>query len=453
MIKQISVKNLYNFKNEITIDLLNSGKDEEVLSKTYNKDSIGNLTLLYGKNNVGKSNFFQILKEVQIFVLENKNLLEPYNPSSDKLNSSFEFIIENSVNEIRYGFEINLKRNQIIDEWLFSKINGSSRETLIFDRNFEAGKPKFSQLISKVDINSMSNLKKEILFLNYFNNKKETIEVIADLLDEFRSLEFISCVGGSDTGDDLPGFFSLYENEENREIINLFLKSADLDITDIKFSELSDEENEFMNKMRLIDSMEIDSKDKERKIADLLETNTAILPNLIRKNLIGRVLHEGDIEPIYMEFMHKSGASFPFERLSSGTKQIISILMRVIIKFRTKSVLFFDEIETGLHSELVDLLLKFFKLTLLVNPDLQYIITTHQEELLDYDFISNDNKVFMKVNPVDADIEIEYLSEYKLRDYQLPSKRYRLNAFETNPNTSSEYNLFSFISNLKKEKN
>ena len=180
-------------------------------------------------------------------------------------------------------------------------------------------------------------------------------------------------------------------------------------------------------------------------MGNLVKENLPLLPTLLRKNLMGKVVDEENMKPISMEFIHRSGASYKLEDLSTGTKQIISILIRVIENIGKRSVMIFDEIETGLHSDLLDLLLSFFTDLVRTCSEQQYIITTHREELLDYEFISNENKVFLKFSEDNKDLEVHYLSEYRLRDYQLPSKRYKLNAFQTNPNTSKEYNLTSYI--------
>lgn len=452
MIKQISVENFYNFKNILTVDFTNSGNDDS-LNYKYNKDFIGNFSLMYGKNNVGKSNFFNILKDAKVYVLEGDANFEYYRPNGFDKPSMFEIIIENDQNEIRYGFEIDVNRKIINDEWLFSKINGSSRESLIFDRNSEREEFKFSPLFKASEKKELENVRTDVLFLHHLSNKAETLSLIKELLTEFKEMTFISCIlgGDEDRGSEFAGFISLYENEDYKNIINEFLKSADLDIVNIKFSELTASENEVLTKLRALNAEGLPEKERDKKIQKLISENKEVIPGLLSKNLLARIVHEGVIEPFSMEFIHRSGASYSFKDLSSGSKQIISILIRVIDKIGKKSVLIFDEIETALHFDLTNLLVEFFRMLIQLEPQQQYIITTHQEELLDYEFISNENKIFLKYNTKSDELYVDYLSNYRLREYQVPSKRYKLDAFETNPNTSSQYNLKSVIQAYAKE--
>lgn len=447
MIKQITVSNLYNFKEEITIDFTIGEKGQE-LHHTYNNEKIGNFSLIYGKNNVGKSNFFRILKEVKKFVFDKSLILESYNPSSPDNDSLFEILVENNKNEIRYGFVVNIEKGEIKEEWLFSKIDGSNRESKIFDRNIVSESSSFSSKLKSSEIQGLKGLRKDVLFLSHLSDKESPFEVIDDMLNEFKEMMFYSCLVDSEGVENIPGFFSLYENDKYNEVINLFLESADLDIVNIKFSELTKDEDALVNTIREIEAMDLPSSEKEEKMGNLVKENLPLLPTLLRKNLMGKVVDEENMKPISMEFIHRSGASYKLEDLSTGTKQIISILIRVIENIGKRSVMIFDEIETGLHSDLLDLLLSFFTDLVRTCSEQQYIITTHREELLDYEFISNENKVFLKFSEDNKDLEVHYLSEYRLRDYQLPSKRYKLNAFQTNPNTSKEYNLTSYIKKL-----
>lgn len=451
MIKQITVSNILNFKEEFTIDFTGK-KIDDTLYRIYNKDVIGNFALIYGKNNVGKSNFFRILSEVQRKVFHNRFNLEAYNPSGEDEDSLFEVVVENDNNEIRYGFVCNFKDQVIHEEWLLSKLNKSSRETLIFERGRDIDSHSFNKTLKVSDVKVMTELKRNILFLNHFSNISKPSDVIRDLLDELSMVLFISCLGGEDDLENIPGFISLYENETSYNILNLFLKSADLDIVNIKFSELSEIEKNFINIIRSIDSLDVDEEVKQAKFQKTVKENMEMLPTILKKNLLGKRTGEDDVHQISMEFIHRTGASFRLEELSTGTKQIISILLRVVGKIGSKSVFIFDEIETGLHPELISLLLNFFKLLSTLSPDQQFIITTHNEELLDLDFISNYNKVFFKYSNDKSTLYPVYLSEYAMREYQVPSKRYKLNAFETSPNTSSEYELHSYIKKIVETK-
>ena len=88
------------------------------------------------------------------------------------------------------------------------------------------------------------------------------------------------------------------------------------------------------------------------------------------------------------------------------------------------------------------------KLTLNLTPQNQFLITTHREEILDLDYIPNDNKILLKYDKKQKSPYLEYISQYKIREYQRLSDRYRLDAFDSNPNTAYEYRLFNILKDM-----
>ena len=192
MIKQITLGNLYNFKEEITIDFDSSGK-EGTSYQNYNKDFISNFSLIYGKNNVGKSNFFRALNESVDFIKKGRMMLTPYYPQLKEKPSIFEIVIENEKHEIRYGFEILIKSEIIKDEWMYAKIDNSSRESLIFNRETF----KVHSTINKSDSNSLLELKDTTLFLNYFNTVNHKYDIIDEFMKSMNNLKFIDCVNAN----------------------------------------------------------------------------------------------------------------------------------------------------------------------------------------------------------------------------------------------------------------
>src|SRR5690554_1547648 len=105
MLKQVTIQNLFNFKNEVIFDLTNTGNNK-TSNHVFNKDSISNFTLLYGKNNIGKTNFIKTVDLALRFILEGRMNLNSYRPNIEESPSIFEFVFESEQHEYRYGFEI-----------------------------------------------------------------------------------------------------------------------------------------------------------------------------------------------------------------------------------------------------------------------------------------------------------------------------------------------------------
>lgn len=443
MLKQMTIRNLYNFKNELTFDFINDGS--QGLNMQYGPDYISNFTLIYGKNNVGKSNLLKLMDEVKDFVLLNLNKLKPYWPKQTSPTSLFEVIIENKYNEIRYGFEINLETKIIFDEWLYYKKPLDHRETQVFSRLGSS----FSPIFDKNDLETLSNVKSTVLYLNYFNNLNHKQAVISTVIDFFKSITLIKCdrLSRELANEDLANLLKLSNHSKSIKLLNAFLSAADVDISKVEVIKLSKNEKDLLKTLKKIARSQQSPNEKKASTLLAIEENKEAVANILGKKLLNFQYQNFD-KNLSLGFIHKSKAHFEYADLSSGTKKILSIALFAIDSIKSDKILLFDEIENNLHIELIHLTLSFIKSIVNYSPELQIIISTHRDELLDYSFISNENKLFLKIDPVNLNLSVDYLSQYKLKEYHLASKRYALNAFNTSPNTSKEYQLNMLLDSL-----
>lgn len=345
MLKDLCVKNLYNFKNEVHIDFTVSKNDS--LNHKYINDNVSNFSLIYGKNNVGKSNLFKIMMEIKDLVLNNDFKLDYYRPSGESLRSLFEIVLEDDSGEYIYGLKLNVLDKLIVEEYLIH---------------------------NNIDIFNSRNSKEIKL------NKYQEAKIITDF---FSNLTYIK----SDSSEEL-----IIENikslsDEKFEILNTLVKVSDLDIKMI-------------------------SKEKNR-----------------------------------ISFLKDENTSFVYKDISSGTKRVLSIGASILRFIENKSLFLIDELDSGLHLDLINVLVNFLKYAINYNNNLQIITIIHREDLLDYHFISDESKIFLSLQD-DNSIDVSYLSQYILSEEHKPSNRYKLDAFQVNPNTSSEYELFIKLADL-----
>lgn len=345
MLKDLCVKNLYNFKNEVHIDFTVSKNDS--LNHKYINDNVSNFSLIYGKNNVGKSNLFKIMMEIKDLVLNNGFKLDYYRPSGESLRSLFEIVLEDDSGEYIYGLKLNVLDKLIVEEYLIH---------------------------NNIDIFNSRNSKEIKL------NKYQEAKIITDF---FSNLTYIK----SDSSEEL-----IIENikslsDEKFEILNTLVKVSDLDIKMI-------------------------SKEKNR-----------------------------------ISFLKDENTSFVYKDISSGTKRVLSIGASILRFIENKSLFLIDELDSGLHLDLINVLVNFLKYAINYNNNLQIITIIHREDLLDYHFISDESKIFLSLQD-DNSIDVSYLSQYILSEEHKPSNRYKLDAFQVNPNTSSEYELFIKLADL-----
>lgn len=83
-------------------------------------------------------------------------------------NSVFEIILENKSHDIRYGFEINISKSEVVDEWMFAKLEGSTRESSIFQRYDKRVSKRFPKLLRE----SLLELNSSMTIVNYLNKMR-----------------------------------------------------------------------------------------------------------------------------------------------------------------------------------------------------------------------------------------------------------------------------------------
>lgn len=443
MLKQVTINNIYNFKNELTLDFINDGS--QGLNKQYGEDFISNFSLIYGKNNVGKSNLFKLISEVKEYVLDGQVKFKPYSPQQSFFTSLFEVIIENIDGEIRYGFEVNLETLVIYDEWLYNRKNKDKSENLLYSRL----EKYFDPIFTESEVKTMSSLKSNLLYLTYFNNVNHKYKIINQVTRFFKQITLVKCdhLSRDLSKNDLKKLVKVSKDKNLIKVLNVFLEAADVDIIKLEVQRLNKSEEEILKSIKQIENCEISAVEKNHKLLQLIDENKKIVAQILSKSVLNNTFDAID-KNLLVSFKHKSKAQFEYAHLSSGTKKILSIVLSLIDSIKSDKILFFDEIENNLHIELIHLTLSFMRSVVSLSPNLQIFISTHRDEMLDYSFISSENKIFLKIDPNNFNITVEYLSQYKLKDYHLASKRYALDAFNTNPNTSKEYKLNMLLESL-----
>ena len=106
-----------------------------------------------------------------------------------------------------------------------------------------------------------------------------------------------------------------------------------------------------------------------------------------QKHLFGKIMNEFfaesgkkiDISKSKPDFELKSGKHISMYDLSSGEKQILYIMLKVLLQEKQNYIVFMDEPELSLH---VDWQEKLIDKTLQLNPNCQLVIATHSPSLL-----------------------------------------------------------------------
>ena len=454
MLKCITFKNILSFKNEVTFDLeLYKKAKDDILSRTFVKQNVNTVieiskfALVYGKNNSGKSNLLRIIHDTFRFIRNNQahnsSPFERFGTQSElPIEIELELINENTL--YRYGFILN-KLDEIHSEWLYANINLSKTETMIFERFYD----KADTLI----INKTNFLKKFDVLMSKLNSDKLILSLLFNFeIPEIRGL--VRAVANETSIFDIEksvennipiNQLDRFCNEpENLKTLNNMIRLFDTNIKELKIERVDQELTHQIEEVtRYIQELKQQDK-KQKEISESIrerfgeETLTNLLTSLPSSYIIGQSSND-EVDNLAYSFKATFNDSsknveydIKFSDLSFGTRKLIVFLLNVLTA-ENGSVFLVDEIEHGFHKLLLNAFLNtLFKIS--HDRDIQFIFTTHEEDLLDYEKISPETKVVLNN---ENDSSITYISDYKTRTELKKSKRYISGAYLGVPNLKS----------------
>lgn len=352
MLNQVVISNMYNFTEDVVVEFLTVGKNDDCAFYKFDdkgKVKISNISLLYGKNNVGKSNFFKAVRHAILFMVSNKFALEK-NRNMKDMPSHIELSVMTDTRLIRYGFEFSYDgRTPVITyEWMYYRGKNSIRESLVFDR----ASTKFSKSINSSDKKYMDNVTDQELYLFYLAKSKNVI--ISDFIDVIKNKTvFLSCF---DSGDNnylnehiLEGILN---NHKSSMIIADFMKAMDTGIDNFSIKRVEPDLLNFM-KVLMEQEQEISKLDKNsvefKNRADALRNLAQTIDVEMHLNEVGEVFgfantKEGTHKGYSLSFVDNNNNMFLYSDLSSGTKQMFKLAMHTLYALEQKNcVMLFDE--------------------------------------------------------------------------------------------------------------
>ncbi|MGM0410323.1 MAG: AAA family ATPase, partial [Bacillota bacterium] len=210
-----------------------------------------NLSVLYGANASGKTNFIEAIDFSKAIILKGIEKLkseEKYfkiNSKNKDIASSFEYEIMIDDKPYAYGFKVNLSNKRIIGEWFYEL---GEEEKCIYDLSFDHPEDnvinekyndndRFSLLID--DIPEMGNvlILSEILRRKYYKNN-EIFMIFNKVYKWFR--DDLRVVGPEDS----PAPIALIFQDDLRDNILDMLKNFDTGIKDFDYINRRKEEVE-----------------------------------------------------------------------------------------------------------------------------------------------------------------------------------------------------------------
>ncbi len=403
MILEIRLSNFFSIKDEITLDL-RAGKSQSKKVRElennvfdYKDDKILKAVALYGANASGKTNIIKAIRFCCMMVFQshthNENVNFNFMPFKfegypDKPSS---FLIKFVWKDIEYEYGFTLTRIKILTETLYYYPNERRAKVFTRDETIDGTKKdkySFGDAIKKpLDVAENTSIK--TLYISRASQMDR--ELPKEIFSFFNDHFILNYMGFHSTN-----ITSLIK--DNHQLLIKALQIADNDIINIK----------------------VEKKDFPIKSVSLtLPTETA-------------TFSDEQQEMIHIMTYHKKSPDEAFEfaiEESGGTRRLFFILLSVLDIIRNNKILLIDEIESSLHSSIVEFIIKLFY----ASKSAQLIFSTHNTKLLDLDKIRKDQIYFVNKKQ-DASTDLYSLFDYKdFRDTMDVEKAYLQGRFDAVP--------------------
>ncbi|MFN8365913.1 MAG: ATP-binding protein [Candidatus Kapaibacterium sp.] len=372
MILEFSVTNFRSIHQKQTISFIpvrGINEHPEHILHNGSYEAVNSIAL-YGRNAAGKSNLLIALKAFSILVKYSTNnkidtQISQYKPfqlshNTQELQPTIFEIDFVAYDGIRYSYRVSFNNNEILSERLL-KYN-STKPTKLFERESSSGNSiKFGSGIQ----GEKNSLKRQIL-RNQLALSKGANSNMEDLIPPFK---YISSILG-------------YNLDERWEVFNFENDRYGLDST-LHFRNTS-----YMHPPLPV--MQYASEDQAYSLfvshlVNLADTGIESLNFRYEEHEQqggGKQITAG-INALHLVGDSNTKISFKIDEESQGTRNLISMSLHIYHALRDGSLLLIDEIDRGLHHEVISILIVLFQSKELNPNGAQLLFTTHDILLMD----------------------------------------------------------------------
>lgn len=413
MILNLEFKNYRSFKGscsfttEPTSSKAKANNLCEVETKAEGSKKALKISLIFGANASGKTNLIKFLYGFRRWVLNMDNrvgedivLYQPFRFDRETANVPIEFSLEFIAQKIRYKYEVSFTKMQIESESLISYPNG--KQTQLYERTLLPDDKESDTIklgASLAAYKPFNVFKNQLLLSKFLKDTpcKPITNAAKYLADMVISNGFH---GDTILGEDKEMLRWLYSHPDNKKVLVEFLAFADTGVADFQLEKRS-----------------------------------------------------GNVEVTSLHGLYKDGegigkTDLPFREESFGTRALFIIGCHILQALQSGSPFFIDEMDSGLHSYVTQLIVDIFRNERINKKNAQLIFTTHDVNLLDQNTIRKDQVWFTEKDEYGVS-EIFTLSDFDdVREDTLFAKWYLNNKFGGVPSLQSLEKLF--VENGKK---
>ncbi len=315
--------------------------------------------VMYGPNASGKTSFIRALSTMRKMVLNSLkddstllDFVQPFMFDSITPHEPTVFNIIIIVNNLKYEYGFSADRTRVIAEWLYVYPRGRSNK--IFTRKYNEDSksyeyyfPRASKALQK---DTVKITDQNSLFISA-SMRTSAAQYVRDVFEWFDNTLIIIGVDGVD---DYVTTSMINDGVLDKLEVIKYLRSAGIELSDIDITEVP--------------------------LSEILTTKN--MPSELKQKLIDKLKNETQLKTNITHSIGEDSYVLSMEDESSGTKRLYGYSAPIIHSLSDHKVLFVDELNSNLHSNLVKHILQSF-----MNRDVnkfksQLFFTTHDTSIL-----------------------------------------------------------------------
>jgi len=418
MIQEFRVKNYMSFKDEQILSFEATKDTTSLEFLTYEvKPNVRllKMAIIYGANASGKSNLMfaiQTLWDMLFNSKSSKNEQIDFKPFALTKDKPTELSIVFFINGIKYQYKIIFNGNYIQYEKFEYAPNGII--SLFYSREY-VGEDKIP-IIKFGDSLGLLVKTKNTLIDNTLNNHTllSTFSKISVEAEPFKIINdwiknYVHEVSLNNSVLEITK--DIVKNKKKKEFILESLCKADFNITQIDLTEIKNK--------KLTDELKIIFK------------NNSPLSNSNIKELLVDTIQE---DTLFLHHTKDGDFTLLSETESAGTLSYLELLDQLYEMIHQNHIYLYDEIEKNIH---YDLLIHYLSLFMMNSQASQLIFTTHDQLLLDEDFIRRDMVWFTNKSKETGGTELYSAADFGLHKNISLYKAYKVGKLGAKPELGS----------------
>lgn len=367
MLQRLKIKNFSSFhhEQEFVLDSPRATREDRRFFRVSDNENIALAAVIFGGNASGKTNFLRALPFLAGFIRNSWSGLKPGQPipclpflfSRATGLSEFELSVISSQGN-KYVYQLGMDTSKVHFENLKVKNIGTRAFSWLFKRAFNTIKlyPKSGFKLGDLPRKSLRENSSLISA-----SLQSGITVFDDFISSIQITTNTGTIDVFDIGSDNLYLDKLYSNQILKNLVTEMMRKCDTAIFDLDIvqEDLSDQD-----KINLYNAF---------RNQPFFNIDESTFKEDIKSYRVGTIHRLGD-----------SQYQLPLDLESDGIKKLIPLITMIFTTLHSGGIMVFDEIEKGLHPQLVKFILDLFYDSEINTKHAQLICTTHSADCLNF---------------------------------------------------------------------